>query len=235
MGGQPHVRAALTAAAIELFLARGYEATTAEDIAEAAGVARRTFFRYFRTKEDAVLPDHDECLARVEEVLGTASPAESGFDIIGRAAHLVLAIYADDDPATAARRYELLRRVEPLREREITTTSRYQRLFAEYLCRRLGDARDGRLRAEVAAAAVVAAHNQVLRQWLRAGGAGDPHPRLEAALRLVADLVGPWLAGGRAAGLAGDPATATDEVVVIVMPRGTPAWRVVQQIEAARL
>ncbi|GFJ86453.1 TetR family transcriptional regulator [Phytohabitans rumicis] len=75
MTGKPRVREDLTAAAIALFLKRGYDETTVDEIAEAAGVARRTFFRYFRTKEDAVFPDHDDCLARVEAVLNVAAPA----------------------------------------------------------------------------------------------------------------------------------------------------------------
>ncbi|KOX47227.1 TetR family transcriptional regulator [Streptomyces sp. NRRL F-7442] len=43
-------------AAAELFATRGPEATTAEEIARRAGVALRTFYRYFRSKQDAVGP-----------------------------------------------------------------------------------------------------------------------------------------------------------------------------------
>jgi AcrR family transcriptional regulator len=232
MAGQRRVRHDVTVAALELFASKGYDDTTVDEIAARAGVARRTFFRHFRTKEDAVFPDHDAYIKRIEEFVDRAGTTETALDVIVRAAHLVLAMYADD-PATAVRRYELTRRVEPLREREITASSRYQRVFAEYLHRRSGGADEARLRDEVAAAATVAAHNQVLRQWLRAGGTGDPHPRLDEALRSVAAVIGPWLAGGRAAGLGPLTDAAAEEVVVVVMPRGTPMWRVVQQVEAA--
>jgi AcrR family transcriptional regulator len=49
------VRLALSAAAEKLFLSRGFERTTVEEIAHAAGVSRRTFFRYYESKEDVVV------------------------------------------------------------------------------------------------------------------------------------------------------------------------------------
>jgi AcrR family transcriptional regulator len=52
---QEVVRLALSAAAEELFLSRGFEGTTVEQIARAAGVSRRTFFRYYESKEDVAV------------------------------------------------------------------------------------------------------------------------------------------------------------------------------------
>lgn len=62
------MRRELSAAAMELFATKGYEATTVDEIAAAAGVARRTFFRHFRSKEEAIFPDHDDTLVRAEAV-----------------------------------------------------------------------------------------------------------------------------------------------------------------------
>ncbi|MER5349798.1 TetR family transcriptional regulator [Kitasatospora sp. NPDC002551] len=49
-------RLEIAQAAAELFAARGAEATTAEEIAHAAGISLRTFYRYFSEKEDAIAP-----------------------------------------------------------------------------------------------------------------------------------------------------------------------------------
>lgn len=54
------VRNALSAAAEELILARGFEQVTVEEIAQAAGVSRRTFFRYFDSKEDVIVARSDQ-------------------------------------------------------------------------------------------------------------------------------------------------------------------------------
>jgi AcrR family transcriptional regulator len=59
-------RQALRQAALQLFLERGFEATTIADITAAADVAPRTFFSYFQTKEDVVL---DEGPQRFDQLL----------------------------------------------------------------------------------------------------------------------------------------------------------------------
>lgn len=66
---QRDTRAALAAAALELFEEQGYAATSIEDITERADVARRTFFRYFASKEVVLLPDRAEYEDRLLTVL----------------------------------------------------------------------------------------------------------------------------------------------------------------------
>jgi AcrR family transcriptional regulator len=222
------VRAQLTAAAITLFSTNGYERTTVDEIAEVAGVARRTFFRYFRSKEDAVFPDHDDCLRRAREHLTAADQTRPPYPVMGEAAHLVLAMYAAD-PTLAVARYRVTREVEVLREREITTTSRYQRVFVEYLHRRLGGRDHERLLQEVAAATVVATHNFVLRQWLRDGGTGDPHRHLDTALRTVGESFPRWLTTQSGA----HPTADAGEVLILRVRPDTPMWRIAEEIEAA--
>ncbi|MCZ4634121.1 TetR family transcriptional regulator, partial [Streptomyces rubrogriseus] len=61
-------------AAAELFATRGPEATTAEEIARRAGVALRTFYRYFRSKQDAVGPLLTDGADRWRALLAEAPP-----------------------------------------------------------------------------------------------------------------------------------------------------------------
>jgi AcrR family transcriptional regulator len=61
-------RERIQACALRLFADQGYEATTVEQIAAAAGVSHMTFFRYFPTKEDVVLSDgHDPLITELIE------------------------------------------------------------------------------------------------------------------------------------------------------------------------
>ncbi|PYC73048.1 TetR family transcriptional regulator [Streptomyces tateyamensis] len=189
------MRQDLAAAAMDLFATQGYEETTVDQIAAAAGVARRTFFRYFRSKEEAIFPDHDDTLVRVADLLASADTEEHPLDVVCRGIKEVLRMYAST-PAVSVARYQLIRQVPALREREIAVVARYERLFTRYLLGRFdasetippswrhgGD--DDSMLAEVSAAAVVAAHNHVLRRWLRAGGHGDVEAQLEHSFEVI--------------------------------------------------
>lgn len=61
--------------ALALFVERGFEATTVDDIAEAAGISRRTFFRYFPSKNDVVWGAFDELLDAMDAWLADVPPA----------------------------------------------------------------------------------------------------------------------------------------------------------------
>ena len=58
-----HSRAAMIQAATQLFLGQGFDASTMDQVAESAGVSRRTLFRYFPSKVDLVFPEHDRRLS----------------------------------------------------------------------------------------------------------------------------------------------------------------------------
>jgi len=193
---KPSARERLAEAAFALFDERGYEQTTVDDITERAGLGRTTFFRHYRSKEDVIFPDHDRLLEQITERLRTSSHG-TALVAVSDAVRLVLLHYIDEGDL-ARRRYALTSSVPALRDREIASVARYQRLFREFIAGWMadtgevgtGEAGTGEpapLRAELMAAAVVAAHNHVLRRWLR-GESPDPVREVDEALGLVIDL-----------------------------------------------
>ncbi|WP_329224132.1 TetR/AcrR family transcriptional regulator [Streptomyces sp. NBC_01485] len=233
------MRDALVAAAFRLFLERGYEQTTVDEIVALAGVGRRSFFRYFPSKEDVVFPDHERCLADMTAFLAVSDEGAEPVRRVCDAARLVLLMYAEN-PSFSVQRYRLTKRVPGLRAYELSVVWRYERALAEYLRGRFTGRPDGNLHAEVIAAAVVAAHNNALRSWLRSDGEGDASATVDHALGYVQSAFGtaptaPTTPAGPAVPRA--PAPPADElpedVVVVVSRRGAPLWRVVQEIETA--
>ncbi|MEW2085587.1 TetR family transcriptional regulator [Streptomyces sp. NPDC005283] len=241
------MRRELAAAAMELFATKGYEATTVDEIAATAGVARRTFFRHFRSKEEAIFPDHDDTLVRAEAVLNAAPAHEHPLDTVCRGIKEVMRMYAAS-PAVSVERYRLTREVPTLREREIASVARYERLFTRYLLGHFDErdhdtGNDDPLLAEVAASAVVTAHNHVLRRWLRAGGQGDVESQLDHAFAIVRDTFGTGIGAGRSQagrtpGATSDSAPAASvstqgEVLVAVARTDAPLSEVMRTIERA--
>ncbi|MFF3841341.1 TetR family transcriptional regulator [Streptomyces sp. NPDC001930] len=222
---KPAMRDSLIAAAFQLFLERGYEQTTVDDIVTLAGVGRRSFFRYFPSKEDVVFPDHEQCLADMTRFLAASADTDDPMVRVCGAARLVMRMYAEN-PTFSVQRYRLTREVAGLRTYELSVVWRYEKTLGDYLRTRWADRRDGTLRANVAAAAVVAAHNHALRHWLRSGGEGDPLAEVDSALEFVR---GTWSPDAVVAA----PAEEAEDVVVVITKRSTPMWRVVREVESS--
>lgn len=183
--GKQTARDRLAQAAFELFSEREYEQTTVDDIAERAGLGRTTFFRHYRSKEEVVFPDHDRMLEQIKNRLSTSN-SSTALVAVSDAVRLVLLHYVEEGDL-ARRRYALTSRVPALRDREIASVARYQRLFREFISAWMGDSTQASLKAELMAAAVVSAHNHVLRRWLR-GECPDPVGEVDAAMREVVTL-----------------------------------------------
>ncbi|MBC7308222.1 MAG: helix-turn-helix transcriptional regulator, partial [Dietzia sp.] len=83
--GKRETRASLLRAADALFAERGYDRTTVRDIAEAAGVTERTFFRYFAAKEELVLDEAMTGIPRFVGLIRARPVAERAVEAIGAA------------------------------------------------------------------------------------------------------------------------------------------------------
>jgi AcrR family transcriptional regulator len=126
-------RAAIQREAMRLFRERGYEATTIEQIAQAAEVAHTTVFRYFPTKEDLVMSDdHDPLLyAALRDAPAHLSPLQA----LRTALQVTLAGLSADDLATGRERAVLILSVPALRgamfDNFVTTMRTVARIIAE--------------------------------------------------------------------------------------------------------
>jgi AcrR family transcriptional regulator len=210
-------RTGVVAAALELFQAHGFDQTSVEQIAKAAGVSRSTFFRQFGGKEDVVFADHEVLLDELRTFLAAGHP--DPWAAVCDASQQVFAHFARD-PEVARLRYQVVRQVPVLREREIITVFRYERLFDEYLRTALPGIDP--LDAVGFAALVTAVHNHVLRQLLRGTKRVAP-----AVLQSALDDV------RRRYGVLPDAAgSAEDEVVVAVFPRAMPIAELTRRLQA---
>jgi len=105
-------------AAIELFAERGFEQTTVAQIAERAGVTRRTYFRHFADKRDVVFGDHDRLADTVAAVVAVAPAGSSVMQVLREG----LRVLADEVFAGQQQRLRSLRAIirsdASLRERD---------------------------------------------------------------------------------------------------------------------
>ncbi|GAA2980946.1 TetR family transcriptional regulator [Streptomyces drozdowiczii] len=163
-------RAAIREATHRLVEERGYEATTIEQIAEAAEVSPSTVFRYFASKEDIVLTDeHDPVMEALLRGRPTDEPPLESVRVMMREA-LTTFLAADD--GQLRRRTRLMVEVPAVRARMTETMSDTARDLAQVLADRTGRAPDD-LRVRVFVAAVLGALREATLHWAEHGQEGD--------------------------------------------------------------
>jgi mycofactocin system transcriptional regulator len=153
--GRPPVtsRSELESVALDLFHARGFEATTVDDVAAAAGIGRRTFFRYYPSKNDVVWGDFEGGLGRLGARL--AQVAE-GAPVFAALRGEILA-FNTIDPAEELRHRErmaLILRVPALQAHSTLRYAAWRAVVAGYVGRRLALPADDLLPQSVAHAAL---------------------------------------------------------------------------------
>ena len=172
-------RAALIAAALELFERQGYDATTIDEIAAAADVSPRTYFRYFATKEEVALGDDlgEELLALI-----AARPAEEPMlESVRRVIGDGLALISDDDRAALLARLRIVYRTPSLRARRWEFQLEMGRIAGAILAERRG-LRSDDLGSRVAAAAAFTAIEVAMDHWQQHDGREDLVTVLDAAI-----------------------------------------------------
>lgn len=212
-------------AALRLLVENGFDATSVDALAQAAGISRSTFFRRFGSKEEMVFADQEMIIHHLETMLATshAKPAQTLVN-----AGLVVFDQHTARPEAAALRHRLLQEVPSLRDRELVSTHRYERAFRNHLRDRgLYDLPHGRALCIAFASGVVSVHNDHLRRWLR-NPEDTRRPELERELQALAALFVPALEPSD------EPERVPTTTVVITVSGGaTDTEAVVDQVREA--
>jgi AcrR family transcriptional regulator len=180
------VHAEITETALRLFAEQGFEATTVDQIAAAAGISRRSFFHYFKSKEDVVLGDLEALGRRVRDALEARPRSESAWEALREA---LKTLHAPGSGAvTALEIADMYADAPSLRAKHLEKHLRWQELFAPDIERRLGIApgtttADPRARAVIAAA--LACLDTAVEAWRESGGTADPVDLFDAAVAAV--------------------------------------------------
>ncbi len=177
------VRSLLAQTAMELFAARGFDNTTVEEVAAAAGVSRRTLFNYFRNKEDLALSSLSEQGDLIAARFAQRSAEEDVWESL-RAAFAVLEeieMSAGDRLGIAT----LLFDNDSLRAGHAEKQARWQNLLAPLIEPRLPDSEHRALEARAIAAAAIICLQAASEEWVRLRGRGEIPELYDAAVQAV--------------------------------------------------
>jgi AcrR family transcriptional regulator len=178
-------RLALRDTALDLFLQRGFEATTVEDVAAAVDVSPRTFFRYFPTKGDVVVLPYVDLFDHWESLVRTAPAGQALIDVLREASHFVTEAY-EDDSQYWDRHHQAVTTDPSLGPVMLQTQARLQQRAAAALADRLGLDPLHDLRPRIIAAAAMTAVGAAVTHWYAAGKKDDRRAAVDAAYEQVA-------------------------------------------------
>jgi mycofactocin system transcriptional regulator len=181
-------RAELEQAAFALFAAQGFDATTVDEIAVAAGIGRRTFFRYFPSKNDIPWGAFEDELERMRVRLKASPPEVPLMDAI-RVALIDFNRVAPAQVPLHRRRMDLILRVPTLLAHSTLRFSAWREVIAEFAAERTGRRPDD-LASQAIAHAVLGVAIAAYEHWLDNPRA-DLGALLDEAMRQLSGAFGP--------------------------------------------
>jgi TetR/AcrR family transcriptional regulator, regulator of mycofactocin system len=181
--GRPPVtsRIELERIALDLFIRNGFTETTLDDIAAAAGIARRTFFGYYSSKNDVVWGDFDVLLGGMEAWLAEAPADVPLLDVLTSAVVRFNALPPEAVPAHR-QRMSLILHVPALQAHSTLRYADWRGVIARFAARRLGQPVDG-LRAQLIGHLSLGSAVAAYERWL-ADESADLGVLLAEAFRL---------------------------------------------------
>jgi TetR/AcrR family transcriptional regulator, regulator of mycofactocin system len=156
---------AVEKAALELLAVRGFDETSAEEIAAAAGISRRTFFRYFGTKNNIPFGNYAALLRELEDWLLTQPDDRPMFEVIVEAVVRFNRVHTDG-PVAHRERMELIMHTPALRANAALVNAEWQAVLARYAAHRMGEPAEA-LGPQLVAHVSLGAASAAYEQWLR--------------------------------------------------------------------
>ena len=127
----------ITDVAIELFTARGFADVSVDDVALAAGIARRTLFRYYASKNAILWGDFGTHLAHLQDLLDNVGPQVRLGEAL-RAALLAFNTFAACETARHRKRMRVILQSAELQDYSMTMYAGWREVMAGFVARRLG-------------------------------------------------------------------------------------------------
>ncbi len=166
LGRQPSTSVAqLSHIALELFNEHGFDETTVDDIALAAGIGRRTFFRYFPSKNDLPWGEFDELIERMRSYLDSLSDDLPMLDAL-RQAVVEFNRFPAEEVQYHRQRMSLLFNVPSLVAHSTLRYAAWREAIAQFAGRRLGLDSD-ELEPQAVAWTILAGSLTAYEQWLK--------------------------------------------------------------------
>lgn len=160
------VQREVTEIALDLFARDGFAETTVERIAAEAGMSRRTFFRYFASKEELVLGKWELIADDVTEAIRSRPPGESDVQSLRRSFDVILGHQADAVSSSRAQAFDAIVSSSPtLAAAFLARIDTIEELVTDVLeQRRDGTDADARLRTRAVVGAASACLQAVLKE-----------------------------------------------------------------------
>jgi AcrR family transcriptional regulator len=174
-------RQAVEDAALQLYRERGIHETTIDELCARADIARRTFFRYFSSKEDVLLARLRVDIAAVEETFRQAPAAEPLAALLTRAVDAVVT-----DPEAFARFADVVLALPALRALYLGMLADFEDALRDLIARRLRIPPQGE-RARILAAAAVTGYRVGLEAWMTMEPRPDPGPVLQRTMTALVE------------------------------------------------
>jgi mycofactocin system transcriptional regulator len=150
--------------AIDLFTVRGFDEVSVDDVAEAAGIARRTLFRYYPSKNALPWGDFEAHLARMRDLLADLDPAV-GIDDALRTALLAFNTFDDAETARHRQRMRVILQTEALQAYSMTMYAGWRAVVVAFVARRL-DMKETDLVPQTVAWMMLGAALSAYQHWL---------------------------------------------------------------------